>query len=145
MKKTICFIFLAIMLFGLFACNYDLYSGKRPYDYDDATWVCQEFEGSFSTFSEAEDYYDLKGSFVYEGKTYLFRLSFPVGSNQVLVTIKEPEIDHWLGYKLKGFNGDCEFSPDKLIIHISKKTDTFFEGKVDTLTFVREKDDEKSS
>ena len=145
MKKFVVLFLLIIIVFSISSCNYDLYEGKRPFDYGDFVWICQELDGYFEVSLATDEFDSPEGLLEYKGTEYLFKLSFPHGSNRVLVTIKNPDIDHWYGYLLPGFTSDAEFSQNKMILTIDKETDTFFNGEIDTLTFIREVDSNSSA
>ena len=53
-------------------------------------------------------------------------------------------LDCWYVYLLKEFTPDAEFSQNKMILTIDKEKDTFFNGEIDTLTFIREVDSNSS-
>ena len=41
--------------------------------------------------------------------------------------------------------GDCEFFPDKLIIHVNTKIDNVYGGRYETIVFVRQPKDSAGS
>ena len=49
MKKTLIIscILSILITFGGCVISTDLYSGKRPYDYGEATWFCKEIDARF--------------------------------------------------------------------------------------------------
>ncbi|NLZ46460.1 MAG: hypothetical protein GX896_07180 [Clostridiales bacterium] len=108
------------------------YDGKRPFDYGSAKWVCEEPSGWFIVDENTEDYHAPKGEFEFDGKVVLFELSFIVGTNMVLICSLNS--DALTGEQT---TGDCEFSPEKLIIKIDPEKDALFNGEYDTLTFIK--------
>ena len=67
LKNSIALVcFFAVILSG---CMCDPYAGKRPSDYDDAKWVCEEPNIWFEVNSDEEESYYPKGEIVYNNQT----------------------------------------------------------------------------
>ena len=130
MKKmfTVSCILLVLITLGGCVVATDVYTGKRPYDYGEATWVSESPDAWFIVASqEDEDVIYPKGAFTIGSETIRFTLSFGHGIVAEFTDENDDEI----------LLGTCEFSPEKLIITVDKKTDTLFDGGYDTITFVR--------
>lgn len=132
MKKflIISCILLILVTFGSCVIATDFYSGKRPYDYGKATWVCESPNAWFivNTSEEDENFIYPKGEIAIGNKTIKFTLSFGHGKVASFTDENDDAI----------LLGTCEFSSEKLIITVDKETDTLFNGEIDTLTFIRE-------
>lgn len=135
LKKFVAFLLAAISIL-LCSCNFDRYDGKRPFDYGAAKWVCEEPTAWFVVNPDAEDYYSPKGEVTVNDETLKFELIFVHETNTVFFNTETSEI---------GFDGECEFSSEKLIIKVDKQTDTLFGGRYDELVFVREADGDSES
>ena len=139
LKKTLiisCLLLILITFCGCFITT-DFYSGKRPYDYGKATWVCESPDAWFivNTPEDDERFVYPKGEIAVGDKTIKFTLSFG-HSNVASFTDKNHNVI---------LRGACKFSPEKLIITVYKETDTIFNGQYDTITFVRNASDETTS
>ena len=138
MKKffTVSCILLVLITLGGCVFATDFYTGKRPYDYGEATWVSESPDAWFIVASEEdEDAACPKGAFTTDSETIKFTLSFGHGKVAEFTDENDEAI----------LLGTCEFSPEKLIITVDKKTDTLFDGEYDTITFVRTASDETTS
>ncbi|MDD3383013.1 MAG: hypothetical protein PHT83_05920 [Bacilli bacterium] len=114
--------------------NYDRYSGKRPIDYPLTKWESELPNITFIVPSIDElnnNELELSGSINLVGETKEITVWFP---NTNLVVIKEISEDLYLNSWLEG---SCNFSPENLIVTISKDNDTLFNGQYETITFVR--------
>ena len=132
------------MLVGLVAlclllsgCNFDIYGGKRPFDYGAAQWVCENPSAWFVVNPDDEDYYCPKGEVCVDDKTLQFELIFVTGTDLVFFKIINTSAAYYGGYRDAGFDGECTFSSSEFVITIDKETDTVFGGQYDTLTFTR--------
>ena len=135
LKNSIALVcFFAVILSG---CMCDPYAGKRPSDYDDAKWVCEEPNIWFEVNSDEEESYYPKGEIVYNNQTIQVVFKFVNQTNRVFIN----QYSYADAYRISGdncvFGGECEFSPEKLIIKIEKDTDTVFNGEYDELVFIR--------
>lgn len=128
--KRILALVCCVILMGicLVSCSIDPYSGKRPYDYGAAKWVCEDPQIWFVVDPDADVYYDPKGEIQVGDRTYSITLYFVDGSKTVLFDIAETD------YELEG---ECEFYPDKLVVKVDKKRSTLFDGKYEELIFNR--------
>lgn len=131
LKKGLIISSIVLILITLGGCTIatDFYSGKRPYDYGEATWVCESPNAWFivNSVEEDENFIYPKGEITIGNKTIKFTLSFGHGKGASFVDENDDVI----------LLGTCKFSPEKLIITVDKKTDTLFNGKYDTITFIR--------
>ncbi len=135
MKKALilCCILLMIITFSGCVFAIDFYSGKRPYDYGEAIWVCESPSGWFAVNASENDenFIYPEGEFVVDDRTVKFTLSFGYSNKASF----EDENDVMI------LLGTCKFSSNKLIITVDKETDTLFNGYYDTITFVRTQGD----
>ena len=107
----------------------DFYSGKRPYDYGEATWVCESPDAWFvvNTSEVDENFIYPKGEIAIGDKTIKFTLSFGYGKVASFTNENDDLI----------LLGTCKFSSEKLIITVDKETDKIFNGRYDTITFIK--------
>lgn len=130
-------LFLGILLvLSCGGCNYDLYYGKRPYDYGAARWVCEDISAWFEVDPDAEEYYYPEGEVEIDDQTWHLKLYFVTETKYVSLKTSR-SYESGKGSYIGDLDGECEFSPEKLIIKIDKETDTIFHGQLDELVFVR--------
>lgn len=125
MKKLISLFLVCVILCS---CNYDPYEGKRPFDYGDAIWVCESPSVCFEVKTSSPNYHKPEGLVSVNDKEVYYTMEFDPVCNTVFL-----EID--FNHKLMG---ECEFSPQKMVVKVDKKTDTLFNGQYDELVFVRQ-------
>ena len=132
MKKVYILISAIIICALLYGCQHDFpYSGTRPYDYEDAIWVCEDPPAYFIVDHSDKEYFEPKGKITLDGQELKFKFSFVNGTNIILINDLVPGEEY-------GLYGNCDFSPDKLVIKINKKVkDTIFNHTRDELIFVR--------
>ena len=130
----VCIIFILVFLNG---CNFDPYSDERPYDYGDAKWVCEELNAWFIVDSTQEDYYRPEGKIEINGTLFPCKLYFVHQTNSVFLVILESDYLDTKNTEIGEIYGDCTFSEEKLIIHVTPEEDTLFNGQYEKLTFVR--------
>ena len=111
-------------------CNFDTYYGKRPFDYDNAIWICENPCGWFLIDHNEDEYYNPKGEIEIDEKKIRIQLFFIHETEYVILSD---------GLGADTF-GECIFSPQKLIIKVDKEDDAIFEGKYDELIFIRTPD-----
>lgn len=135
MKRTV--VFFCILVLIMCSCTFDPYSGRRPSDYGNAKWVCEELNAWFAVDLSQEDDGDPKGELELDGNRYPIKLYFIHQTNQVfLVVMKSNLIDE--NTDMGELWGECSFSKEKLIIHINDpERDTLFDGKYESLSFYR--------
>ena len=126
-------ISLILITFGGCVIATDFYSGKRPYDYGKATWVCESPAAWFVVNSSEDDenFIYPKGEIAIGNKTIKFTLSFGYGKEASFMDENDDVI----------LLGTCKFSSEKLIITVDKETDTILNGRYDTITFIRKTGD----
>lgn len=131
LKKGLIISSIVLILITLGGCGIatDFYSGKRPYDYGKATWVCESPSVWFivNSFEDDENFIYPKGEVAIGNKTIKFTLSFGHGKEASFVNENDEVI----------LLGTCKFSSEKLVITVDKKTDTLFNGRYDTITFIK--------
>lgn len=140
MKKILILIStLSIAILMYSSCNYDLYGGKRPSDYGDAVWVSSNPDIWFEIDTDREQYYVPEGVMrLDDGKTIPFEIYFVHETNQALFSARLNPKSLYYDCEL---GGDCEFFPDKLIIHVNTKIDNVYGGRYETIVFVRQPKD----
>lgn len=132
----ICCILLILITFGGCVFATDFYYGKRPYDYGEATWVCESPDAWFIVTSEDdENVVYPQGEINIGSETIKFTLSFGYGKDASFTDENDDMI----------LFGICKFSAEKLIITVDKEKDKLFNGKYDTITFVRNESAETTS
>ena len=137
--KRILLIVISATIFLLCSCNFDLYGGKRPYDYGDAVWVSSNPDIWFEIGTGREQYHIPEGVMqLDDGKTIPFKLYFDHGTNLALFSAR---LNPKSPYNDCDLSGDCEFFPDKLIIHVNTKIDNVYGGRYETIVFVRQPKD----
>lgn len=150
MKKILSGIMAFAIVFMLSGCDilrwipnfgYHPYVGERPYNYPPARWISEtpDFWFDIPIIDESSDYPDrYKGQLTVDGHSDVIYVAF--GYIDQIYFVKESDD------KLYYLNGNCEFSPEKLVVTVDKETDTLLNGQYDTITFVRcESDDTVSS
>lgn len=139
MKKTLIISCILIILITFSGCVFstDFYSGKRPYDYGKATWICESPDAWFivNASEDDENFIYPKGEIAIGDQIIRFTLSFGYSKEASFVD----ENDNMI------LLGTCKFSSEKLIITVDKEKDTLFNGKYDTITFVRNASAETTS
>jgi len=124
----------------------DPYSGKRPFDYGDATWICDEYNIWFRVDMQKEDY-DPQGKIQLNDNTYFCKFYFIHQTNQLSISVYPLEYENILdterdrAFILAELHGECEFSKDSFVLFVDKTRDTVFDGKVDKMIFVRKTGD----
>ena len=137
MRKAFALILGVILALSLGGCNYDLYSGKRPYDYGAAKWVCEEASVWFTVDPDAKEYYSPEGEIQIGDQTKPCKLFFIHQTDQVSLTILKTERPNDNELYDGELEGVCTFSPDRLVIKVDTGNDTIFGGKYEELIFVR--------
>lgn len=142
MKKLL-LVIVSATIFLLCSCNFDLYGGKRPYDYGDAVWVSSNPDIWFEIDTDREQYYIPEGVMrLDDGRTIPFEIYFVHETNQALFSARLNPKSQYYDCDL---SGDCEFFPDKLIIHVNTKIDNVYGGRYETIVFVRQPKDSAGS
>ena len=125
MKKLVSLFLVCIVLCS---CNYDPYNGKRPIDYGDAIWVCESPPVCFEVKTDSPNYDKPQGLVSVDDKEMSCEVWFDPVFNTVFLRV---DFNHKL-------EGDAEFSPQKMVVKVDKKSDTLFNGQYDELVFVRQ-------
>ncbi len=69
-------VFICCIFLLLPGCMNDPYSEKRPFDYGDATWICEEYDIWFCVDMEKEDYYYPEGKIQLDHNTYFCKFFY---------------------------------------------------------------------
>ncbi len=137
MKKLAVFLIMVPVLLIMNGCNFDPYDGKRPFDYGAAKWISEEPSAWFVVDPDDDEYYYPKGEIVIDNQAIQVRFRFINQTNRIFIDL----INSNNSSNITGYNdvidGECTFSPEKLIIKIEPEKDTLFHGQYDTITFVR--------
>lgn len=126
MKKIINILIIITCTVLLTSCI-DPYFGKRPVDYGEAIWTCNEVDMWFEVENEHSRVF--KGQLTINDQTVDIEVWF---MEHDLTSIEA--LNH--GGELWGHS---EFYPDQVILHIDEKLerDSIFYGKYEKLTFIR--------
>lgn len=124
-----------VLILAFIGCNFDPYYGKRPFDYGAATWVCENPSAWFVVNPDVDDYYQPEGEIQLNDETMQFKLFFVPETNLVFFVIIKNSVSNNEECYDSGFDGECIFSPEKLVIKVDKDTDTVFDGQYDELVF----------
>jgi hypothetical protein len=133
-KKIALFLITVQVLLIFSACNFDLYYGKRPFDYGNAKWVSKEPSIWFVVDIDDEQYYSPKGEIIIDNQTIEASFRFITETNQLFIDLIKSNSASYDSL----LNGVCEFYPDKMILKVEKESDNLFNEKYDTITFIKE-------
>ncbi len=141
MKRITLLLLSLLLIVSLFSgCNWDPYSGKRPYDYGDAKWICEDPLVWFEVDTEDEEFYEPGGEATVDGEIMPVELVFVHQTKTVFIS---RYIDPDAGLTAEEYanreslEGECLFFPEALVVRVNKERDTLFGGKYDELTFIR--------
>lgn len=126
-----------VLIFSIFhvSCMWDPYSNERPFDYENAKWVCEDPYIYFNV-DKTEEYYYPHGEIQFNDSTYPCKFYFIHQTNELQVVVYKT--DNFLTENIIGeIDGECDFSSNALVFHIDKKRDTIFDGKYDTMKFYK--------
>mgnify|MGYP000758587523 CR=1 FL=1 len=137
MQKVLSIAFACLLCFGLSSCNFDLYYGKRPFDYGAAKWVCDEPSIWFVIDPDAKEYYNPYGEIEINNQAMICRFFFIQGTNQLFIQIEGNDTAGSTEYLNCEMSCECEFSSEKMIATIDKEKDTIFNGQYTELVFTR--------
>lgn len=143
LKKKITFIFTVSILLCLSGCNWKPFIGKRPPDYGDGVWICEEPKITYTVkmkYDEEEkmDVPESDAVTYIDGNEVFLDFGF-IGNTIRIYQLESIESKE---YKDETFlNGNCKFSETKFTIKVDTESDTLFNGKYDELVFVRQEDE----
>ncbi len=135
MKKALCLTIILLIIMGIFS-GCDVYSGRRPYDYGAATWVCSEPYMEYCvteyTYGGSVEYTDFIDVLKIENSDEEYEILFSYGDAAYI----------WKKYGNSYetdclLTGSCRFSGKRFKIIVDKESDKLFDGKYDQLVFVR--------
>ena len=131
MKKIISLLIITYTV--LLTSCIDPYFGKRPVDYGEAIWTCNEVDMWFEVENEHSRVF--KGQLTINDQTVDIEVWFMehnLTSIEVIYNDGEFRVNSELW-------GHSEFYPDQVILHIDEELerDSIFYGKYETLTFIR--------
>ncbi|MBQ7645696.1 MAG: hypothetical protein IJS94_00355 [Clostridia bacterium] len=140
LKKAFVFLIILQVLLILSSCQFDPYYGKRPFDCGKAKWICEEPSAWFTVDPDAADYHYPKGEIALGERSIEVGFRFIAETDLVYIDLIGSEgssiLESAAGYN-ELIRGECAFSPEKLIIKIDPGSDTLFNGKYETITFIR--------
>ena len=120
-KKTRNIVFIILLCCLLCSCyDGDLYKGRRPIDYPNSYWVCEEYE---TYFLVGEDKQLTDAQIVIDGQTVPFKFIWSSISNDV-------SINFVLDSQLYGMSGPCKFGRKKFTIQIEYTEGYYPEEKI---------------
>lgn len=139
-------IFLSLVLCT--ACGVDFYAGKRPTNYENTKWVCNDPDMFFEV---NEKYGEITGSSTYgqiniDGAITEIAVSFnfgtaakfrPISSYKTRV-LEDGTVESYIAGNEWLFWGECRFSKNKLIVNVTDNSKGFLDDSIKTLTFIRE-------
>lgn len=120
MKKIIIFIVLFSFIICLCSCDSDPYKGKRPTDYENSKWVCENVDMYF-TVGNADEY-------IFNSSKEVIKFEFLWSKFRPEVTIRRADNKEIL------FKGQCKFSSETFKISITEEN-SYFESLPLTLIF----------
>jgi len=139
MKKI--FVFVCCLTIILSGCMWDPYSEKRPFDYGNATWTCEEYDIWFCVDTEKEDYYCPEGELKLEEHTYFCKFYFINQTNQLSIAVYPYSFasisDNYRDRNeiIAEISGECKFSEKAFTLYLNTEQDTIFNETVKQLTF----------
>lgn len=124
-------------------CNFDPYSGKRPFDYGESMWMCitDDYSVSFNVDLETKDYYYPEGELSKENITYFCKFYFIHQTNQLSILVYPLEYKDILDDErnreavLFELNGECDFNPNSFTVNLEESKNILFNQKVEKLEF----------
>ena len=140
MKKAASVLLIFCLLVLLSACT-DPFSGKRPADYGNAVWMCEEYEASFCIDTSKDDYYDPEGEFKIGEETYFCKFYFIDQTDQLHISVYPieyaslPDDSRNRDAVLASIKGRCEFSSSSLIFTVERITDNVLALDIERMTF----------
>ncbi len=134
-------VFCCALVLCFLAAGCDPYSGQRPFELGEYTWICQEgnYVFRFDSHPEKEDPNVLDGELAYGEETFFCRFIFIGQTNRLSILIWKDKYS--AKYDSTELYGYCDLSPDSFVIHTEWIDGDFFEefdDKLpDELTFIR--------
>ena len=135
---------LCVMFVCTCGCNWNLFVGKRPPDYGDGVWICEEPKITYTVKMEynEEEKMDIPESYAVtyiNGNEVFLDFGF-IGNAIRIYELKSVEPKEDTGETF--LNGTCKFSKTKFTIKVDTESDILFNGEYDELVFVRRKDEQ---
>ncbi|MBQ7045634.1 MAG: leucine-rich repeat domain-containing protein [Clostridia bacterium] len=127
MKRLVSFLLLIGIVFVFCSCDTDEFEGKRPLDYPNSSWVCEEYAAYFSVDSDGK-FKDTK--ILINSSEIPFEFLFSKFDNKATMKFETNS-------KSDSFSGECEFSDKKFVFNILDTKGYFSDDKV-SLTFIRQ-------
>jgi len=140
MKKIFLLIFISV--FVLCSCQYDLYAGKRPFDYPSTKWVSAEISAWFAIMEDDGFYNAPIGEMIIYDRATTIEVRFTHGTNQIHI-YKKYGFANDQSDRILLFEGTCKFSPEELKIKVVKNNDAILTELPNEIVFVREDIDEQ--
>ena len=142
-KKAISLLMLCVMLICVCGCNRNPFIGKRPPDYGDSVWICEEPKITYTVkmkYDEEEkmDVPESNAVTYIDGNEVFLDFGF-IGNTIRIYQLESIESKEYIGETF--LNGTCKFSETKFTIKVDTESDTLFSGKYDELVFVRQEDE----
>lgn len=144
LKKKITFIFTVSILLCTSGCNWNPFVGKRPPDYGDGVWICEEPKITYTVKMkyDEEQKMDIPESYAVtyiDGNEVLLDFGF-IGNAIRVYELKSIEPKEYIGEIF--LNGTCKFSETKFTVKVNTELDNLFDGQYDELVFVRQEDEQ---
>ncbi len=125
-KYIITLLIFVILQTALVGCDVDIYHGRRPIDYPNTKWVCEEIDMYFTVSDTDEIYGEIIDK---SGEIVKFTLLWAVGNPTVSVKSIN-EIDAY-------FVAECDFGKKEFTMKITDINDSNFDYIPKELTFKR--------
>ena len=144
LKKKITFIFTVSILLCISGCNWNPFVGKRPPDYGDSVWICEEPKITYTVKMkyDEEEKMDIPESYAVtyiDGNEVLLDFGF-IGNAIRVYELKSIKPKEYIGEIF--LNGTCKFSETKFTVKVDTELDNLFDGRYDELVFVRQEDEQ---
>lgn len=117
-----------LLIAALLLCGCDVFAGKRPPDYPNSRWVCEE--------PRMELFTDERGNPVCvvgsgeEQRTY--EALYTYGDDLILAELGTSSSEFFV------FRGDCSFGSEKMTVRVLADKDQLFHGAYERIVFFRQ-------
>ena len=143
-KRAISLLMLCAVLVCCCGCNWNPFVGKRPPDYGDGVWICEEPKITYTVKMkyDEEQKMDIPESYAVtyiDGNEVLLDFGF-IGNAIRVYELKSIEPKEYIGEIF--LNGTCKFSETKFTVKVDTELDNLFDGQYDELVFVRQEDEQ---
>ena len=126
----------ALLLVLILMCGCDVYAGKRPNDYPDSVWYCNEENMRIIVNADGTSYFTFGEEIETRKDDPEYTVLFSYG-DEILI-VHDPTDREYISSEDTVMKGECSFSSKKLKVRIVM--DNLFDGKyhMQTLIFYRQ-------